>query len=103
MGNAKHHHHIHAGRFWDVIAGSHVCRKPIIATDEGGHKETVANGRTGYLVKPDKDVIVNKVRLISKEILHGKKYKQACMANAKHYNSKRFIKEMRSLIDEVSN
>jgi len=21
------HHHIHAGRFWDVIAGSHVCRK----------------------------------------------------------------------------
>jgi len=32
-----------------------------------------------------------------------KNIKQACMANAKHYNSKRFIKEMRSLIDEVSN
>lgn len=37
------------------------CSVPVIAVDEGGYKETVVDGATGFLVKKDSKIIVNKI------------------------------------------
>ncbi len=39
------------------------CAVPIIALDEGGHKETVVNGQTGFLVPRRSKVIAEKIKL----------------------------------------
>lgn len=37
------------------------CATPVIALDDGGYKETVINGKTGFLVSKNKNIIQNKI------------------------------------------
>lgn len=40
------------------------CGVPVIAVNEGGHKETIINGKTGYLVGKDPKEIASKIDLL---------------------------------------
>ena len=41
---------------------SMACETPVIAVDQGGYKETVVNGKTGFLVQRDPRIIAEKIR-----------------------------------------
>lgn len=40
------------------------CGVPVIAVNEGGHKETVINGETGFLIKRDSSILAEKISQI---------------------------------------
>lgn len=43
---------------------SMACGTPVIATDVGGHRETIINGVTGYLVEPEPFDIANAIKTL---------------------------------------
>ena len=72
--------------------------KPVVAVNEGGHRETVVNGKTGFLVAADADSLVRAIKLLSK---NNNKYKAYCIANANKYSVERFIGRMKHEIKAV--
>lgn len=71
--------------------------KPVIAPNEGGYKETITK-KTGILINnitPEK--IIKAVRQINK---HPEKYKQACINQAKKFDTKIFIKKIKKQINQ---
>lgn len=66
--------------------------KPVVATAEGGHLETMISGKTGYLVKADPREITEAVKKISKDPL---KFRSACEKRAKKYSVNAFIQKMK--------
>lgn len=45
---------------------SQSCGTPVVSVDDGGTKETIVNGKTGYVVKKNADTFLNKVLLAIK-------------------------------------
>jgi glycosyltransferase involved in cell wall biosynthesis len=69
--------------------------KPVVAVNEGGFKETVVHGKTGFLVGADKDDLVRAV----KEIAKGpEKYKEACIERAQEFDTSLFLERFNKLI-----
>jgi glycosyltransferase involved in cell wall biosynthesis len=67
--------------------------KPVIAPNEGGYKETIINGKTGILIDEiNSDKIVEAIKIIGK---NPKKYKAACLKQAKKFDTKEFIKKIK--------
>jgi glycosyltransferase involved in cell wall biosynthesis len=70
--------------------------KPVIAPNEGGYKETIINGKTGILIDDiSTDKIIDAVREIGK---NPKKYKLACLKQAKNFDTNVFIKKIKEQI-----
>jgi len=70
--------------------------KPVIAPNEGGYKETIIDGKTGILIdniNPDK--LVDAIKIISKNPF---KYKKECEKQAKKFDTKIFIEEIKKEI-----
>ncbi len=70
--------------------------KPVIAPNEGGYKETVINGNTGILIdniSPKK--IIEAVKKLGKNPL---KYKDACIKQARKFDTKVFVKKIKEKI-----
>jgi glycosyltransferase involved in cell wall biosynthesis len=66
--------------------------KPVIATNEGGYRETIINGKTGYLIDADIDSITAAVKKISTNMSKNpSKYKTACIIQAKNFSEDKFI------------
>lgn len=66
--------------------------KPVIAPNEGGYKETIINNVTGKLIdniNPDK--LVKAIKEVGK---NPKTYKEACIKQAKNFDTKIFIKKI---------
>jgi glycosyltransferase involved in cell wall biosynthesis len=74
--------------------------KPVIAPNEGGYKETVLNGKTGVLIDNiNKDKLTQAVKKLSKEIKDDpKKYRTACQKQAQKFNTKIFVRKIKSLL-----
>lgn len=72
--------------------------KPVVAVKEGGYLETVIHGETGLLVKPEFTDIINAIKEISKD---PEKFRNACEANAKRFDSSVFLGKIRSEISNV--
>jgi glycosyltransferase involved in cell wall biosynthesis len=74
--------------------------KPCIAVDEGGCKETVVNGKTGFLIKATEDNIINAVKKL--DINKAKEMKDDCLIWVKNFETeicfKQWKKELRSSI-----
>jgi len=71
--------------------------KPVIAPNEGGYKETIIDGVTGKLID---DISVDKLVKAIKEIgKNPKKYKDACLKQAKKFDTKVFIKKIKEEIE----
>ena len=73
--------------------------KPVIGMMEGGCLETVVNGLTGVLVKPDVSEIEDAIKKISKE---PSKYMDACIEQAKKFDVNIFLNKMKKEIEYIS-
>lgn len=74
--------------------------KPVIAPNEGGYKETIANGKTGILIDNiNSDNLVEAVKKINLDIKNNPlKYKKACQTHAKNFDTKIFIQKIKQLM-----
>lgn len=66
--------------------------KPVVAVDEGGFRETVVDGETGFLVESDVESIVNAVGQISAS---PEKYHDNCIERAKMFSFEKFEEELK--------
>lgn len=73
--------------------------KPCITVNEGGCKETVINGRTGYLIRPNVKEIKKYVRYLTPE--RAEKMSAACLTHAKKFDVEIFMKNVKKQINEV--
>lgn len=72
--------------------------KPVIASNEGGYKETVLDGVTGKLIDNiNEDKLLEAIKEIGK---NPEKYKEACIEQAKKYDVKIFIKKIKEQIEK---
>jgi len=72
--------------------------KAVVGMREGACLETVTEGATGLLVKPDVDEIVNAIKIISAE---PSKFKAKCIEQARKFDKDIFISRIRTEIEEV--
>jgi len=71
--------------------------KPVIAANEGGHKETVVDSITGKLIDNiNEEKLVEAIKEISKS---SEKYKDACLKQAEKFDTKVFIKKIKEEIE----
>ena len=71
--------------------------KCVLATDEGGYRETVIHGETGYLLPPVPEAFVSRIRGLDESTLQG--MKSACTARAKEFDESVFLRKMRALYE----
>jgi len=75
--------------------------KAVVAVDKGGYKETMVNGKTGFLVKSEVDEIVKAIKKIS---LNPTKFRKTCEKRAEKYSTKIFVEKMRKIVyDNIKN
>lgn len=70
--------------------------KAVLATDEGGYRETVINGVTGWLLPVDAKAFADKIKSLDEGVLEG--LKDRCIARAREFDESRFIERMRALM-----
>ncbi len=72
--------------------------KPVIAVNEGGYKETILDGKTGYLINNINEYnLAEKIRELSEELKDKKKvlkYKEDCFKRAENFDINVFIKKI---------
>ncbi|MCR4335591.1 MAG: glycosyltransferase, partial [archaeon] len=73
------------------VAEALASGKAVVCVDEGGFKETVSDGATGFLVKADANALAVAVRKVSE---NPEKYKNACIKRAELFSSKRFFEKL---------
>lgn len=71
--------------------------KAALATNEGGYRETIIDGVTGWLLPANVDAFVNKIKKISTHELE--KIKDECISRALEFDEKKFMEKMKSLIE----
>jgi glycosyltransferase involved in cell wall biosynthesis len=72
--------------------------KPVVAVNEGGFKESVIHGKTGYLVNACVDELVKAVKKVSENPERFKKY---CLVRAKKFDICVFKKRIKEVIKDV--
>jgi len=71
--------------------------KPVIAPNEGGYEETIIDGVTGKLIDNiNVDKLVDAIKEIGR---NPKKYKNACLKQAKKFDTNIFIKKIKEQIE----
>jgi glycosyltransferase involved in cell wall biosynthesis len=73
--------------------------KCVLATDEGGYRETVIPGKTGFLLPPEANQFAAKIRELDNSTLDS--MRAACLMRARAFDETVFLKKMTALIDEV--
>ena len=76
--------------------------KPVIASNEGGYKETISK-ETGILIDNiNSEKLVNAIKKLSKEINKNPlKYKKVCQKQAKKFDTKVFIRKIKKQIKKT--
>jgi len=74
--------------------------KCVLATDEGGYRETVVDGKTGFLLPPDADVFAKKIQELETSTLRS--MRGACIARAQSFDESVFLEKMRALVSSAS-
>ncbi len=71
--------------------------KVVLATNEGGFRETVRDGATGWLLEPNVQAFVDKIRALDASSLESRK--QDCIERAREFDESVFIEKMRKIIE----
>ncbi len=70
--------------------------KVALVTNEGGYRETVIDGETGWLLPPEPNAFASKIRELSPRVLEG--MKDACIQRSKMFDEETFVERMREQI-----
>jgi glycosyltransferase involved in cell wall biosynthesis len=70
--------------------------KCVLATDEGGYRETVIPGKTGFLLPPEADRFAAKIRELDDSTLDS--MRAACIIQAQAFDETVFLEKMTALI-----
>ena len=70
--------------------------KVVLATDEGGYRETVIPGKTGFLLPPDPESFARTIRDLDDTALLS--MRDACVARARAFDASIFVARMRAAI-----
>jgi glycosyltransferase involved in cell wall biosynthesis len=71
--------------------------KCVLATDEGGYRETIQQGRTGFLLPPTPDSFAEKIRELDESRLRS--MKDDCIRRAQAFDESVFLQKMKLLIE----
>lgn len=74
--------------------------KCVLATDEGGYRETIIPGKTGFLLPPDASRFAAKIRELDDSTLRS--MRDACVMQARAFDETVFLEKMTALIAEAS-
>ena len=74
--------------------------KCVLATDEGGYRETVIPAKTGFLLPPDPDPFVRTLRELDESALRS--MKDDCIARARTFDETVFVQKMKGLATGVA-
>jgi glycosyltransferase involved in cell wall biosynthesis len=70
--------------------------KVVLATDEGGYRETVLHGRTGFLLPPNPEAFVQRIQRLDESTLRS--MRDACVARAREFDETLFTERMRAAL-----
>lgn len=81
------------------------CKKPVIASNVNGVKETIIDGKTGFLFKKNspKDLAEKILKLFESENLRKKMGEDAFYFVSEKFNKKRMIEEYKKLYQSTKN
>ena len=71
--------------------------KCVLATDEGGYRETVVPGETGFLLPADPEAFAAKIRELDTDALRA--MRDACQKRAKDFDTAVFVERIREAIE----
>lgn len=74
--------------------------KAVLATDEGGYRETVLHGTTGWLLPPRADAFVERMAGLDDEAL--RRMRPACEARARGFGEERFLARMAAVLEAAA-
>lgn len=72
--------------------------KPVVATDEGGYRETMTP-ETGFLVKADPQALAQAVREVSRDPL---RFRKACEEQARLFSAQIFLSQMQEELESLA-
>lgn len=70
--------------------------KCVVATDEGGYRETVVHGKTGFLVPPETSAFVRTIQGLDDSTLRS--MRDDCISRARQFDESVFLERMRAAI-----
>ncbi len=71
--------------------------KIVLATNEGGYRETVVHAKTGYLLPPSAEAFAGTIRQLDDTTLNA--MREACVARAREFDEDVFVEKMRAAIE----
>ena len=74
--------------------------KAVVAVDEGGYRETVVPGETGWLVPPTAAALAESIGAAAPDRLEA--MRSRCEARARAFDAARFVAEMRQRIERLA-
>jgi len=74
--------------------------KCVLATDEGGYRETVVDGKTGFLLAPDANLFAKKIQELDTSTLRS--MRGASIARAQAFDESVFLEKMRAFVASAS-
>ena len=74
--------------------------KAVVAADEGGYRETVVHGETGWLVPPTPEAVAAAISAAPPERLEA--LRPRCEARAREFDASRFVEGMRARIERIA-
>lgn len=72
--------------------------KAVVAVNEGGYRETVVHGETGWLVAAKPETLSDALTRATPAVLA--RMREACQARARQFDANVFVKRMRALLEE---
>ncbi len=74
--------------------------KAVLATDEGGYRETVVHGETGWLLPPRADAFTRRISSLDEDALRA--MRPRCEARARTFGVERFVERMAEVLEEAA-
>lgn len=74
--------------------------KAVVAVDEGGYRETVVPGETGWLFPANPEALAGAIRAASPERLEA--MRSRCEARAREFDVGRFVASMRAQLERIA-
>jgi len=71
--------------------------KCVLATNEGGYRETVVDGMTGFLLPADANAFATKLRELDDSRLSA--MRDTCVARAREFDEAVFVSKMRAFLE----